>query len=447
MTTRPSSLRSPLDREILRLALPALGALVAEPLFLLVDTALVGRLGAESLAGLGIAATVLQTAVGLLVFLAYATTPAVARRLGAGDRPGAVRAGIDGLWLAAALSVPLVAVAVPLAGPLAELFGADAAVTEQATLYLQVSVWGLPGMLLVLAATGLLRGLQDTRTPLVVAAVGFAANAVLNVLFIFGLGLGIAGSALGTVVAQWGMAAVYLWMAFRAARANGISLRPGLAGVRGAAASGGWLLLRTASLRAAIVATVVVGTAIGALELAALHISLTLFATLAFVLDALAIAGQAMIGHDLGAADVPRARAVTRRLVQLGIGSGAVLGAGVVAVSPVLGPLFTPDPGVHAALFPALVVLALGVPLAGFVFVLDGVLIGAGDARYLAWTGLVNLALYAPLLMLVAAADLDAVTQLVWLQAAFSVGYLGARAITLGLRARTDRWMRAGAER
>ncbi|MDQ4137837.1 MAG: MATE family efflux transporter, partial [Actinomycetota bacterium] len=177
----PFALRSPLDREIFRLALPALGALVAEPLFLLVDTALVGRLGAEPLAGLAIAGTVLQTAVGLLVFLAYATTPAVARRLGAGDRPGAVRAGIDGLWLAGLISVPLVALGVPLAGPVVALFGADAAVTEQATIYLQVSVWGLPGMLLVLAATGLLRGLQDTRTPLIVAAAGFAANALLNV--------------------------------------------------------------------------------------------------------------------------------------------------------------------------------------------------------------------------------------------------------------------------
>jgi putative MATE family efflux protein len=439
-----SRLRSPLDREIFRLAVPALGALVAEPLFLLVDTALVGRLGAAPLAGLAIAGTLLQTAVGLLVFLAYATTPAVARRLGAGDRPGAVRAGIDGMWLAAALGVPLVAIGVPLAAPLVALFGADPAVTEQATIYLQVSVWGLPGMLLVLAATGLLRGLQDTRTPLVVAAAGFAANAVLNVLFIFGLGLGIAGSALGTVVAQWGMAAVYLWIAVRAARSTGTTLRPGLAGVRGAATSGSWLLLRTASLRAAMVATVAVGTAIGAIELAALHISLTLFATLAFALDALAIAGQAMIGHDLGAAAIPRVRAVTRRLVELGVGGGVLLGAAVALLSPVLGPLFTTDPDVHQALVPALLLLALGVPLAGYVFVLDGVLIGAGDARYLAWTGLVNLALYAPLLVLVATAPMGPTAALAWLQAAFSLGYIGARALTLGLRVRTDRWLRAG---
>jgi putative MATE family efflux protein len=389
----PRTLSSPLDREIFRLALPALGALVAEPLFLLVDTALVGRLGAAPLAGLAIAGTLLQTAVGLLVFLAYATTPAVARRLGAGDRPAAIRAGIDGLWLAALISVPLVVLGVPLAGSLVALFGADAVVAGQATIYLQISVWGLPGMLLVLAATGLLRGLQDTRTPLIVAAAGFAANAVLNVVFIYGLGLGIAGSALGTVVAQWAMAAVYLVLAGRAARATGTSLRPGLAGVGGAAAAGGWLLLRTASLRAAMVATVVVGTAIGASELAALHIALTLFATLAFVLDALAIAGQAMIGHDLGAAALPRVRAVTRRLVELGFGGGLLLGVAVALLAPALGPVFTPDRDVHAALVPALLVLAAGIPLAGFVFVLDGVLIGAGDARYLAWTGVVNVAL------------------------------------------------------
>lgn len=429
-----------LDRDIFRLAVPALGALVAEPLFLLTDTALVGHLGEVPLGGLSIASAILQTVVGLLVFLAYATTPMVARRLGAGDRPGAIRAGIDGLWLAAAAGALLLAGGLLGGEALVLLFGAPDAVADAATTYLLISLWGLPAMLLVLAATGLLRGLQDTSTPLVVAGAGFLANAGLNAVFIYGFGWGIAGSAIGTVVAQWGMAAVYLVIAVRAARETGSTLRPGLSGVSGAAASGLWLLLRTLSLRVALLATVVAATRQGVTELAALQIALTLFSTLAFALDSLAIAGQAMIGHSLGASDRPRVAAITRRLVTLGLRAGVGLGMLLALVSPLLGPVFTGDPAIHAALGGVALVMAAGVPLAGYVFVLDGVLIGAGDARYLAVTGLVNLAVYAPLLWLAAGTG-----SVVWLWTSFGLGYIGARALTLGLRARGERWMVTGA--
>lgn len=226
-----------LDRDILRLAVPALGALVAEPLFLLTDTALVGHLGETELAALGVASTLLQTIVGLLIFLAYATTPAVARRLGAGDRAGAIAAGIDGMWLALGIGVVLALAAWPLAETVVGWFGSTAAVNGEAVTYVTISLLGLPGMLVVIAATGLLRGLQDTRTPLVVAVAGFAVNAGLNALLIYGAGWGIAGSAAGTVLAQWAMAAVYVVIAVRAARASGIALRPGLDGVSGAALS------------------------------------------------------------------------------------------------------------------------------------------------------------------------------------------------------------------
>jgi putative MATE family efflux protein len=431
-----------LDRDILRLALPALGALVAEPLFLLTDTALVGHLGEVPLAGLSIGSAVLQTVIGLLVFLAYATTPAVARRLGAGDRPGALRAGLDGLWLALGIGILLVAAGLPASAGLVGLFGADAGVAAAAATYLSISLWGIPGMLIVIAANGLLRGLQDTRTPLVVAVGGFAANAALNALFIYGFGLGIAGSAIGTVIAQWAMAAVYLVIAVRAARAAGLSLRPGLAGVGSAAGSGGWLLLRTASLRAAMLATVFVGADLGVTELATLQVALTVFALLAFILDALAIAGQAMIGHGLGAADVPRVAAITRRLIGHGVLGGLGLGAVVAALAPFAGPVFSGDDAVHRMLTATLLAMAVGIPLAGYVFVLDGVLIGAGDARYLAITGVVNLLVYVPLLWAVEALRPEA--SLVWLWLAFGIGYIGARAVTLGLRARGDRWMVTG---
>lgn len=439
--------RRRLDRDIVALALPALGALVAEPAFLLVDTALVGHLGAAQLAGVGIGTTVLHTAVGLLIFLAYGTTPAVARRLGAGDRPGAIRAGIDGIWLAVAAGAVLLAT-VPLAHPLVALFGAAGDVTEHAATYLGISILGLPAMLIVLAATGLLRGLQDTRTPLVVAGAGFSANAVLNVVLIYGVGLGVAGSAIGTVIAQWGMAAFFLWFAVREARRQRVSLRPSLAAVGRVAGVGVWLLLRTVSLRVALIATTAVATRLGTDVLAATQVAFALFSTLAFALDALAIAGQAMLGKALGASDAALARRITRRLVRWGLVGGSVLGAVMLALAFVVGGAFTSDPGVLALLPWAIVPLALAQPIAGFVFVLDGVLIGAGDARYLAWTGLVNLGMYAPLLLLALLPSLPHggwALAVVWL--AFAFGFLGARALTLGLRARSDAWMVLGATR
>lgn len=408
---------------------------------------MVGHLGGIPLAGLGIASAVLQTFIGLMVFLAYSTTPAVARKLGAGDERGAVASGIDGIWLATGLGIVL-AVGGWFGSPwLAGLFGAEQAVTEQAVIYLSISMIGLPAMLLVFAATGLLRGLQDTRTPLYVAGFGFAANIVLNYLFIYVFELGIGGSAIGTVVAQWGMVAVYLVVVSKHARRVGAGLLPHHAGVLGGASSGGWLFVRTVSLRAAMLLAVFVATGLGSAPLGAFQITMTLFATLAFALDALAIAAQALVGKSLGAGDIASVRAVLVRCLQWGIGGGAVLGLVVMALSPVLGWAFTSDPDVAELMPPALLVLGLSVPLGGLVFVLDGVLIGAGDARYLALTGILNFAAFVPLALMVQAWAAPDAAGLAWLLAAFVIGYLGARAITLGLRARGDKWMVVGASR
>jgi len=202
--------------------------------------------------------------------------------------------------------------------------------------------------------------------------------------------------------------------------------------------------MRTASLRAAFLASVAVATSFGVIELAAFQVATTLFFTLAFILDALAIAGQALTGHSLGAADVPRVRDIMRRLIQWGIGSGVVLGILLAASSFVLGPVFTSTTEVQDALAAVALLMAVGVPLAGYVFVLDGVLIGAGDAKYLAITGLVNLGVYLPLLAAVyffASGD----SAILWLWAALGFGYIGARAVTLGLRSRSTAWMVTGA--
>lgn len=437
--------RRVVDRDILRLAVPALGALIAEPLFLLADTAMIGHLGATPLAGLGLASAILQTIIGLMVFLAYATTPAVARRVGTGDRRGAVAAGIDGLWLALGIGAVL-AVAGWFATPvLVGVFGATSEVTAEASVYLSISMAGLPAMLVVFAATGLLRGLQDTRTPLWVAGIGFTVNIALNYVFIYVFGWGIAGSAWGTVVAQWGMVLVYVVVVARHAAREGASPWPHHAGVLRGARSGGWLFLRTASLRAALLLATWAATSLGSDELAAFQVAMTIYFTMAFALDALAIAAQALVGLGLGAGDVERVRAVLRRCLQWGVGGGVVVGAVVISTAWVLPALFTSSAEVQALLPATLVVLGLSAPLGGLVFVLDGVLIGAGDARYLAWTGLVNLAVFVPLALGVVAVAPTGAAGPAWLMATFAIGYLAARAVTLWLRARGSAWMVVGA--
>jgi putative MATE family efflux protein len=433
-----------LNREILRLAVPALGALMAEPAFLIVDAALVGHLGTTPLAGLGIAGAVLQTIVGLMVFLAYSTTPAVARLFGAG-RPGeAVSVGINGMWLALAIGAVLAAAGAVASPWLVSLFGASEAVAAEANAYLVVSMWGLPAMLIVFAATGLLRGMQDTMTPLWIAGIGFGANALLNVLFIYGLGWGIAGSAAGTVVAQWGMVGAYVLVIRRLAAKHDASLMAQRAGMGSTARSGGWLFLRTVSLRAALLATVAVATGIGTEELAGWQIVFTIFSAAAFALDALAIAAQALIGKELGAGDERQVHRVLRRTVAWGVWFGVVVGALIAALSGVLGIVFTGDPSIAALVQPALLILAVAQPIAGVVFVLDGVLMGANDARYLAIAGGLNLLPFLPALWVIAATGVDDTAGLVWLSVAFFGVYLLARLATLGWRVRSGRWVTAG---
>lgn len=438
MSARPS-----LNREILRLAVPALGALIAEPAFLIVDAALVGHLGTTPLAGLGIAGAVLQTIVGLMVFLAYSTTPAVARRFGAGQPGEAVSVGVNGMWLALGLGAVLAVVGAVSSPWLVSLFGASDAVAAQANEYLVISMWGLPAMLIVFAATGLLRGMQDTMTPLWIAGLGFGANALLNWLFIYGLGWGIAGSAAGTVTAQWGMVAAYALVVRRLANRHSASLRAQRAGIRSTATSGGWLFLRTVSLRVALLATVGIATGIGTEELAGWQIVFTIFSAAAFALDALAIAAQALIGKELGAGDEQQVHRVLARTVAWGAWFGVVVGGLIAASSGVLGIVFTGDPEIAALVQPALLVLAIAQPIAGVVFVLDGVLMGANDARYLAIAGGLNLVPFLPALWIIAATGVDGTAGLVWLAVAFFGVYLLARLGTLGWRVRSGRWLAA----
>lgn len=439
------------DREIVRLALPAFLALVAEPLFLLSDAAIVGHLGTPELAGLGIAAVVLQTAVGLCVFLAYGTTAGVARRIGAGDRAGALAQGIDGVWLAVGIGLVATVAGVAATDPLVAAFGVGDEVADHATTYLRIACLGITPLLVMLATTGVLRGLQDTRTPLVVAVVGNGLNIVLNLLLVYGAGpfegLGIAGSAIGSVLAQLASAAALLAVVVGAARREGASLRPDLPGIRSAAHAAIALVVRTLTLRAALLVTTYAVAATDpaagstrAVDIATHQLAMTLWTFLAFVLDAIAIAAQAITGRYLGAGDVGTTRAVTRRMIRWGVVSGVVTGVALAAVSPWLGALFSDDAAVHERLVPVLLVAALGQPVAGVVFVLDGVLIGAGDGTYLAWAGTAVLVVYAP--VVVALGLLGG--GLVWIWVSFCAVFMGARMVALVRRERTDRWLVTG---
>jgi putative MATE family efflux protein len=442
ITRRLPPARSPLDREIARLAIPAFGALIAEPLYLLTDTAVVGHLGTPQLAGLAVASSVLLTLYAVFIFLAYGTTAAVSRLLGAGDEREAAHQAVQSMWLALVIGMGVTAVGLVLSGPLVGWMGAEGAVRTNALVYLRISLPGVPAMLLVLAGAGYLRGLQDTRTPLLIAIGTAAANLVIEVALIYGLDQGIGASALATVLAQVGGAAVYIRRVGHAARRQGADLAPHPASLAALAGVGRDLLVRTAALRAALVVATAVAARLGSVDVAAHQIAFEIWSFLALGLDAIAIAGQAMVGRALGAGDGPGARDAGRRMIEWGVALGAVVGVLVAALRTGLPHLFTDDVEVLALASFLLVWVAALQPLNAVAFVLDGVLIGAGDMRFLAWAMIVAAAVFIPAALAVLALDAG----IGWLWA--SLGLLMAtRASTLLARFASGRWIILGARR
>jgi putative MATE family efflux protein len=434
--------RHPHDPEILRLAVPAFGALVAEPLFLLADSAIVGNLGTPQLAGLAIAATILATAVHLCIFLAYGTTAAVARSLGAGDLRGALRLGIDGLWLALLLGILLGVLGIAGASVISGWFTDDATVAHHSTTYLRISMFGVPGMLGVLAMTGVLRGLQDTKTPLKVAVAANLGNAALDYVLVYPLGLGIGGSALATVIAQWASLGVYMVIVFNGLRREGVSVALSLPGVFRSFRASSPLLVRNLSMRGVVLMSTAVAARIGSPELAAHQVAFTVWTTLALGLDAVAIAGQAIIGRLLGSDDAQGARDAVRRMVELSVGMGVVLGLLIFAGRDVIPHIFSTDPEVRRLLAGTLVVIAVVQPLAGWVFALDGVLIGAGDNRYIAGAQVVTVIVFTPLAISVLVFDLG-LTGLWWALA----GWVLIRFVLMLRRQLGGTWAVEGATR
>lgn len=424
------------DRAIAALALPAFGALVAQPLFLLADAAVVGTLGTAQLAGLGAAGTLLGLVVGLCVFLAYATTASVARRVGAGDWRAGVAQGLDGMVLGAGLGVVLGGVLAWAAAPLVAALGVSPTAAPYAVTYLQVVSVAVPAILAATAGVGVLRGLQDTRTTLVVTVTVVLLNAVLAVLAVLVLGWGIGGSAAATAIAEYVQAVAYVAILARVARRHGVPLRPSGLGVLGAATDGLPLFWRTVVLRGVFLVAVAVAARLGDADLAAYHVTYQVWILLALAADALAIAGQALLGLRLGGADVAGAREVTNRLVVLGFRLGLVLGLLVLVVRGVLPGWFSHDPEVQALIAAGLLVVALQQPLAGPVFALDGVLIGAGDGAWLAGAGTVMLLAFLPAAWWVLTHDLG-VVGLWWALTWFMV----VRGVLLAHRARGDAWL------
>jgi len=432
--------RSPLDAEILRLAAPALGALAAEPLYLLVDTAIVGHLGTEQLAALALASTILSTLTGLCIFLTYGTTAQVARLHGAGRERDAGRLAAQALWLALAIGVAIALLCVLLAGPLIAMLGGSGETARLAERYLRISALGLPMALIALAGQGHLRGVGDLRTPLVIVAVAQACNAVLDVLFVYGFGWGLDGSAIGTVIAQAGMGAAFVLTLLRAG-GPGVDRRPALDLMRPLMRISWELFVRSAALLAAFMTASAVLARVGESSLAAHQVAFGLFIFIALVLDALAIAAQVLVGRALGAGDVGAAVAASRRVIVWSFGFGCLIGLALLALHDLLPRAFTVDTAVldrAAVLWPLFVVMQ---PAAGIVFALDGILIGAGDTRFLAIAMLVAGPLtYVPIALLALAED--------WGIRGVWIGLLGlmfVRLAALAARFRSRRWAVAGA--
>jgi putative MATE family efflux protein len=428
-------MRSPYDREIVTLALPALGALAAEPLYVLVDTAIVGHLGTTQLASLAIAAGVMSSAFTVFNFLTYGTTAQVARLHGARREDEAARTGAQAQWLALVIGVALTLSVAAAAVPLTTIMGGEGSVEEGAVTYLRIAALGGPFFMLASAGQGYLRGIGDLKTPLVILIAAHVANAVLEVLFVYGFGWGLAGSAWGTVIAQLGMAAAFLRVQLKAGYEP-----PHWQRIRRLARVGGEIAVRTTALLAAFLVASAVLARIGAPSLGAHQIAFQLFIFIALVLDAVAIAGQVMVGRMLGAGDAAGARAAAKRMIGWSVAFGGVFGLLLLALGDVIPHAFTGDPRVIERAHAIWPIFALMMPANGAVFALDGILIGAGDTRFLA-IGMVGAAAAS---IPVAILALQAGWGIVGVWAALGT-LIGVRLLTCGVRFAGQRWALTGA--
>ncbi len=431
-------LRSEFDREIVRLAVPALGALAAEPLPALADTAIIGHLGTTELAALALAAALLTAMFSLCIFLTYGTTAQVARLHGAGEAERAGALAVQALWLGLGIGLVLGATVAALAPQLIGLLGGEGRTGELAARYLRIGALGVPMFMLILAGQGFLRGIADLKTPLIVLALGNVANVVLNVTLVYGFDLGLDGSAIGTVIAQAGMGAAFVVLLLRRPAAT---RRPRWSLIAPLVRMGGDLIVRTGALLGSFLVASAVLARIGEASLGAHQVAFQLFVFLALVLDAIAIAGQVLVGRMLGAGDANRAYAAARRMIVLSVAGGLLLAGVLLALTDVIPRAFTSDEAVVERAQEVWPLFALMQPFAAVVFALDGILIGAGDTRYLAISMLVaGFGFYVPIALL--ALELDWGITGVWCGL---LALMAVRLLTLGWRFRSRRWAVVGA--
>jgi MATE family, multidrug efflux pump len=429
-------LRSSYDREILRLAVPALGALAAEPLYILVDTAIVGHLGRSQLAALGAAATVLSV-LAMFNFLQYGTTAQVARASGAGENRTARRLGAQALWLSLAIGVALAVAVAAFAGPIVDLVGVEEDTADYAETYLRIVAIGIPSFFLALGGQGFLRGVSDLTSPLVVIVLANVLNLVLEVLFVYGFDWGIEGSAWGTAIAQTCMGLAFVWLIAR--RVGRDDLAPVLALARRLLSVGKFIFIRTAALISAFLLAGVVVARLGDAELGAYQISFQLWIFLALVLDAIAIAGQILVGRELGAGRPERAYDASVRMIGLAVVTGVVFAVALLALSGVLPRIFTSDTEVLAQCALLWPIFALMQPLNGAVFALDGILIGASDGPFIAASMVVAFLACGAALAVAVAGDFG--VRGVWVALAVLIA---VRLATMGTRFLRRRWLVTG---
>ncbi len=431
---------SGLGRRIAALALPALGVLAAEPLYLLFDTAIVGRLGAVSLAGLAVGGLIVALVSSQLTFLSYGTTARAARFHGAGDRAAAIREGVQATWLAVALGVLAVVVVQLVAGPLVAAIAGGGDVAAAAERWLRIAILAAPAILISLAGNGWMRGVQDTARPLRYVVIGFGVSALLCPPLVYGwLGLpgwDLAGSAVANLVGQWLAALLFC----RALLSERVSWRPDPAVLRRQIVMGRDLVVRTVAFQACFISAAAVAARFGAAALAAHQVVLQLWTFLALVLDSLAIAAQSLVGAALGAGDPEHAKRVAWRVTGFSLAAAIVLAVVLAVGSSAVPSLFTDDGAVLTAIGVPWWFLVWQLPVAGVVFALDGVLMGAGDAAFMRTATVVSAVIgFLPL---------------TWLSLVFGWGLAGIWAglsaflvLRLGFglwRALSDRWLVPG---
>ncbi|MFN8042065.1 MAG: MATE family efflux transporter [Mycobacterium sp.] len=427
-------------RRIAALALPALGVLAAEPIYLLFDIAVVGRLGVLPLAGLAIGGLILSVVSSQLTFLSYGTTARSARFYGAGDRTAAVGEGVQATWLALGLGLAIVAVVQLAAVPIVSAIAAGGDIAAAAMPWVRIAIGGVPAILISAAGNGWMRGVQDTMRPLRYVLIGFGVSAVLCPLLVYGwLGLPrleLAGSAVANLVGQWLAALLFC----RALLVERVPLRLDLSVLRAQVVMGRDLVVRTMAFQACFISAAAVAARFGAAALAAHQVVLQLWNFLALVLDSLAIAAQSLVGAALGAGRTAHAKSVAWRVTVFSTVAATVLAFAFAVGASVLPSLFTDDRSVLGAIGVPWWFMVAQLPIAGIVFALDGVLLGAGDAAFMRSATLVS--------------ALVGFLPLIWLSLVFGWGLVGIwsglsafmvlRLGFVGWRAFSGRWVVPG---